>query len=212
MTNDAHTGQVEGDVPIGNQVDKERMGNPVAQWMVARFDEAFDALVNAIQPGPGSVHEVGCGEGRVSRRLSRRLGVEVRASDFSGRLTTENRARGDVGVRYVERSIYDLDPTEDRADLVVCCEVLEHLERPAEALAALRRLRARCYIFSVPREPLWRVLNVARGKYIAALGNTPGHLHHWSARRLVRFLTGGGFQVEHHRQPLPWTMVSGRFL
>ena len=114
-------------------------------------------------------------------------------------------------MRYVARSIYELDPAEDRADLVVCCEVLEHVERPADALAALRGLGARDYILSVPCEPLWRVLNMARGKYLGALGNTPGHLNHWSRRGFVAFLARGGFRVERCLQPLPWTMVQGTF-
>ena len=114
-------------------------------------------------------------------------------------------------MRYVTRSVYDLQPAEDRADLIVCCEVLEHVERPADALAALRGVGAKHYILSVPREPLWRVLNMARGKYLGALGNTPGHLNHWSRRGFVAFLERGGFRLERCVQPWPWTMVSGRF-
>ena len=120
-------------------------------------------------------------------------------------------ARGDAGVRYMARSIYDLDHDEDCADLVLCCEVLEHVERPEDALAALRCLDARDYILSVPREPLWRVLNMARGKYLRSMGNTPGHLNHWSARGFVEFLARGSFQVKRCLKPLPWTMVRGSF-
>ena len=75
--------------------------------------------------------------------------MEVRASDFSRELIAENQARGRRrACSYVARSIYELDPAEDRADLVLCCEVLEHVERPADALAALRtKLGARDYVF-----------------------------------------------------------------
>ena len=205
----AHHRQEEGGILIGNQLDKSQVTNPIARRMVAGFDAALATLVDAARPA--SVHEVGCGEGRLSRWLHGHLGQEIRASDFSRELTAENQARGDAGVRYVARSVYELDPAEDRADLIVCCEVLEHVERPADALAALRRLEAPRYLLSVPREPLWRVLNLARGKYFSALGNTPGHLNHWSARGFVRFLQAGGFRVERRLQPLPWTMVAGRF-
>ena len=40
----------------------------------------------------------------------------------------------------------------------------------------------------VPREPLWRGLNMARGAYLKDLGNTPGHLNHWSKRSFVALL------------------------
>ena len=207
----SHDQQAEDGILIGNQLDKSQVTNPLARRMVAGFDAALDRLVDRAQPRPASVHEVGCGEGRLSRHLHARLGLEVRASDFSRRLVEENSQRGDAGVRYVARSVYDLDPAEDRADLVLCCEVLEHVERPADALAALRRLAAGSYIVSVPREPLWRVLNLARGKYVGALGNTPGHLNHWSRSGFLRFLTDGGFEVRECLSPLPWTMVAGRF-
>ena len=205
----SHDRQAEGGILIGNQLDKDQVRNPIARWMVGGFDAALAGLVDTLRPQ--SIHEVGCGEGRLSRRLHAQTGLEIRASDFSSELIAENQARGDAGVRYVARSVYDLDPVEDRADLVVCCEVLEHVERPADALAALRGLGARAYILSVPREPLWRVLNAVRGKYLGALGNTPGHLNHWSAREFARSLARGGFRVERRLQPLPWTMVTGRF-
>jgi hypothetical protein len=30
----------------------------------------------------------------------------------------------------------------------------------------------------VPREPIWRIGNMARGRYLGDLGNTPGHIQH----------------------------------
>jgi 2-polyprenyl-3-methyl-5-hydroxy-6-metoxy-1,4-benzoquinol methylase len=207
----AHRRQAENGVLIGNQVDKSQLGNPLARKLVAGFDAALFALIDAGPTAPATVHEVGCGEGRLSRHLRDRLGVPVRASDFSRELVAENQARAEPGIEYLVRSIYDLDPVADQADLVVCCEVLEHVERPEEALAALRRLDARAYILSVPREPLWRLLNLVRGKYPGALGNTPGHLNHWSRAGFLKFLASGGFEVERCLQPLPWTMARGRF-
>ena len=47
-----------------------------------------------------------------------------------------------------------------------------------------RAWRARALLVSVPREPLWRGLNMARGAYMRDLGNTPGHVNHWSKRAL----------------------------
>ena len=61
-------------------------------------------------------------------------------------------------------------------------------------------------LVSVPREPLWRGLNMARGAYLKELGNTPGHLNHWSKRSFVRLLSRYGTVVEA-RSPFPWTML-----
>jgi len=88
----------------------------------------------------------------------------------------------------------------------VACEVLEHLEDPEPALVALARVTRHHLFASVPREPLWRVLNLARGRYLGRLGNTPGHLQHWSRAAFVRLLSRH-FVVRALRTPLPWTQV-----
>ena len=89
---------------------------------------------------------------------------------------------------------------------MVCCEVLEHLTDPARALDVLARLAQPNLIVSVPREPLWRMLNIARCRYWQALGNTPGHLQHWSAPSFLGLLEAH-VEVREVRTPLPWTMA-----
>ena len=194
---------------IGNQVDKAHLANPLARRMVANFDNAVLALVALAQPK--TMHEAGCGEGRLARMLQVRFPIPIRASDFSRKLTEDNLRQGPSEIQFVCRSIYDLNPAEDRADLILCCEVLEHLEDPARALTALHSTGARHCILSVPNEPIWRVLNFCRGKYWSALGNTPGHLNHWSSKGFIRFLEANGFKIVRRLQPFPWTMVLGSF-
>src|SRR5690606_21374663 len=115
-------------------------------------------------------------------------------------------ARGLSSVHFKARSIYDLAEGIDSADLVVGCEVLEHLEDPEAGLRALQRVAGRHVIVSVPREPLWCALNMARGKYLAHGGNTPGHVQHWSSRGFVE-LVSRYFEVIATKKPLPWTML-----
>jgi SAM-dependent methyltransferase len=102
--------------------------------------------------------------------------------------------------------LYGLDPERDGAELVVCCEVLEHLPDPGRALDILAGLARPHLIASVPREPLWRLLNLARGRYWRDLGNTPGHLQHWSSARFAEML-GSRLEVVEVRKPLPWAMA-----
>jgi hypothetical protein len=64
----------------------------------------------------------------------------------------------------------------------------------------------RWLLVSVPREPLWRTVNMARGAYIKDLGNTPGHLNHWSRRGFVRFVSQVA-EVQEVTSPFPWTCV-----
>jgi hypothetical protein len=84
--------------------------------------------------------------------------------------------------------------------------VLEHVPDPDHTLAEMARVAAGHLVVSVPREPLWRALNLARGAYLKDLGNTPGHVNHWSRRAFVRMLSRHGEVVEV-RSPFPWTML-----
>ena len=166
----------------------------------------LDELVE--RSGAREAHEVGCGEGEVSIRLARR-GIRMRGTDAFPQVLEEARERAaaaGVEIDFEAAPIEQLDPERHAAELVVCCEVLEHLEDPARGLEVLAGLARPWLIASVPREPLWRALNLARLSYISALGNTPGHLNHWSKRGFERFLAER-FEVVEVRSPLPWTMA-----
>ena len=197
---------VEDGVIAGNFEDKHGTRNPVARWLVARFHAVVEELTELT--GARDVHEVGCGEGFLTARLARG-GRRVRGSDFSRKVV--DRAREDAAalgaaLDFRACSVYDLDPATDAAELVVCCEVLEHLEEPRRALEVLSRLARPHLLVSVPREPLWRLMNLARGRYVRDWGNTPGHLQHWSQRGFRRMLEDHVDVVEL-RAPIPWTVA-----
>lgn len=191
--------------PEGNLYDKYRTGNPVARALMRGFLDAFDALTGPLPVTRG--FEVGCGEGELSIRLAQR-GWRMRGCDVSGRIVDEARrraARAGVDAEFRVQRIESLDAA-DAAPLVVCCEVLEHVDDPVAGVATLAALADPYLVASVPREPLWRVLNLARGKYVGALGNTPGHVNHWSRRGFLELL-GARFDIVDVRSPLPWTIA-----
>ncbi|MFZ2752441.1 MAG: class I SAM-dependent methyltransferase [Lysobacteraceae bacterium] len=200
-------GMTENGVIVGNAYDKYGSSNPVVAWIMKGFASALTALV--ARAAPVSIHEVGCGEGYWVLSWNQE-GYAARGTDFSTRVIDMARENsGDQTASrsvFAVRSIYDLRAGEDRADLVVCCEVLEHLERPDDGLKALQSIVDGHLILSVPREPLWRALNLARGKYVTALGNTPGHIQHWSTKGFID-LVSNYFEVIEVRSPLPWTML-----
>lgn len=197
---------VENGIVVGNVEDKSHPSNPFAGWLIRRFDQALLELIAGSRPA--SIHEVGCGEGRLTEKIASLYDTPVRASEYSQSILSQiENTYSASRVQYVCKSIYDLSRAEDFADLIICCEVLEHLDQSRQALAVLKSLAARYYIFSVPREPIWCLLNMARGKYLSRLGNTPGHVNHWSQKGFVKLLAAAGFNVEVLRAPLPWTMV-----
>jgi 2-polyprenyl-3-methyl-5-hydroxy-6-metoxy-1,4-benzoquinol methylase len=106
--------------------------------------------------GARDIHEVGCGEGYLSLMLAAE-GLSVRGSDRSREVVNEAErraaARG-LTLPLQVADLYELDPARDAAELVLCCEVLEHVPEPARALRILAGLARPYLIVSVPREPL----------------------------------------------------------
>ena len=180
---------IQDGVIAGNYYDKYASSNYIARLMVRNFENVIKS--SAMTKSPKSVHEIGCGEGKLAAQLSMLPGIEsFRATDFSTEvIALAKELYADKGINFIAKSIYELDRNDDSADLIICCEVLEHLDAPRDALECISHLKADMFIFSVPREPLWRALNLFRGKYIFDFGNTPGHIQHWSRRDFVKTLS-----------------------
>lgn len=190
----------------GNVFDKYGTKNPVARYLMKGFFLAVEDLLDGAQLS--EIHEVGCGEGYLSSFLVKRC-QKVRGSDVSQIVIDKARTIAEHNrnsINFKIASIYDLTPENDAAELVVCCEVMEHLTDPILALRILSKLAKPYLLVSVPREPLWRILNMMRGSYLGDLGNTPGHIQHWSRSAFLRLLSSH-FDVLEVRSPLPWTIA-----
>jgi SAM-dependent methyltransferase len=194
------------DVPTGNIYDKYGSSNPVVRRLMAGFHSALDDLWRLA--APGSVLDVGCGEGVLTLEWAERLAdgrvVGIDLDDPKLRVEWERRRRPNLEFRTEEAT--SLSFADREFDLAAAIEVLEHVPDPDATLSEMARVARRWLLVSVPREPLWRGLNLARGAYLRELGNTPGHLNHWSKRAFVSVLSRHG-RVEETRSPLPWTMV-----
>jgi 2-polyprenyl-3-methyl-5-hydroxy-6-metoxy-1,4-benzoquinol methylase len=182
--------------------------NPILRYLIDRFYDSIGELLRAAEPR--RVLEVGCGEGFSTARLRELLPAQtsLEACDVEHRLVAAARQRN-PGVAIHQESIYDTARESGGWDLVVCMEVLEHLDRPEDALKQLVRLSSRWLLVSVPREPLWRAMNMARLTYLADWGNTPGHIQHWSTGGFRRFV-GRHAQPHAVHTPVPWTQVLAR--
>jgi ubiquinone/menaquinone biosynthesis C-methylase UbiE len=194
------------EIPTGNTFDKYGSTNPVYRRLMASFEEDLDQLL--AQADPLSVLDVGCGEGVLTERWARTLAPRpVTGIDLPDPKLQEHWAARELpNLEFHAARAERLPFADAEVDLVAAIETLEHLSQPEPALAEMARVAGRHLLVSVPREPLWRALNLARGAYLNRLGNTPGHLNHWSRRSIVRLLGRYGELVEV-RTPLPWTMA-----
>jgi 2-polyprenyl-3-methyl-5-hydroxy-6-metoxy-1,4-benzoquinol methylase len=197
--------QVEA-VPTGNTYDKYGSENPVVKRLMAGFESALDELWGLA--APRSILDVGCGEGVLTAKWAERLGdgriVGIDLDD--PKLKAEWAERSRPNLEYKVEEATNLSFADDEFDMASAIEVLEHVPEPERTVAEMARVAERWLLVSVPREPVWRMTNIARGAYLRELGNTPGHVNHWSKASFKRLLSGYG-RVEEIRSPFPWTML-----
>ena len=193
-------------VPTGNTYDKYGSTNPVVRRLMAGFERTLDELF--AQAAPSSVLDVGCGEGVLTEQWADRIapGRIVGIDLEDPKLAAEWAGRRRPNLTFQTMEVERLEFADNEFELVAATEVLEHVADAEQALAEMARVAARHLLVSVPHEPLWRALNMARGAYLRQLGNTPGHLNHWTRRSFVSLLGRYGEVVEI-RAPFPWTML-----
>jgi 2-polyprenyl-3-methyl-5-hydroxy-6-metoxy-1,4-benzoquinol methylase len=194
----------EGTV-TGNTYDKYGSTNPVVKRLMAGFEGTLEELF--VKAAPTSLLDVGCGEGVLTHKWAQRIDGRVVGIDLDDpHLHAEWEGRQAPNLEYKVLKAENMPFGDDEFDVASAIEVLEHVPDPEHTVAEMARVASGHLLVSVPREPLWRGLNMARGAYIKDLGNTPGHLNHWSKRSFVQLLSKHGTVVEA-RSPFPWTML-----
>jgi 2-polyprenyl-3-methyl-5-hydroxy-6-metoxy-1,4-benzoquinol methylase len=193
-------------VVTGNTYDKYGSNNPVVKRLMANFESTLDELFSIASPT--SLLDVGCGEGVLVHEWATRLGdkrvVGIDLEEPSIQAGWAERQAPNLEYKIMQAE--NLPFADGEFDVATAIEVLEHVPDPEHTVAEMARVASRWLLVSVPREPLWRGLNLARGAYIKQLGNTPGHINHWSKRSFIAMLSQHG-EVVQARSPFPWTML-----
>lgn len=200
---------------FGHKYTQEGEGK-IGGRLIQNYFRTVDGLVRqsgiAARPSVKAI-EIGCGEGHSTKRLRDLLpdNVELSASEYVGHLVPIAQ-RNNPSVPISQESAYETKHKDESFELVFLLEVLEHLDYPDKALQEISRILKKdgYLILGVPREPLWCALNMARGKYLSSLGNTPGHLNHWSTFMLRSFIEKHFGPVHLVKTPLPWTIVAAQ--
>lgn len=185
---------------------KYQKSGRIGKFLIDRFFGSAQHLMDPVLGPTSRVLEVGCGPGYSTARIKKWRGVHHLVAGEPESEMLEHARAVNPEIEVLQESVYSLPHTDDAFDAVIMLEVLEHLDDPPSALAELRRVSRGLVLLSTPREPLWRALNCARGKYLASLGNTPGHIQHWSSRGLMRQVSPF-FEVVACAKPIPWTIL-----
>ena len=184
---------------------KYRRRSRVRRALIRRFVERLHAMV--LDAGPiTSVLEIGIGEGFLSGYLSEKLpGARFCGLDAS----TEDLARLKRLFPRIETRVgdaYDLSDFDGPFDLILCAEVLEHLQEPHRALAQIASLQPRHALLTVPHEPFFRLSNLASGKNVTRWGNDPEHVQQFGPRSF-RDLLSIRFDVLRLETSYPWILA-----
>lgn len=193
--------------PLPTNFVKHTSKNPIQKHLINNFYSSLISLAKALRSD--SILDVGCGEGFTMDKLSKnQIGQKIEGIEYSkdaiafGKKLFPN-------LIFKEGSIYKLPYKDNSFDLVICTEVLEHLEEPTKALKEILRISKRYLIISVPNEPLFMLSNFLRGKNFSRLGNDEGHINHWNPSSLKKYLTQNKVKIKKIILPFPWILILG---
>jgi SAM-dependent methyltransferase len=185
---------------------KFETSNPVVRRLIDAFFARLGEVVGPLRPA--STLDAGCGEGETLVRLGPLLGERIAAVDLSA-YSVGRAAERVPGIDARVASVAELPFADASYDLVLCLEVLEHLDEPAAAVAEIARVAAADVVVSVPYEPYFRFGSLLRGKHVRALGNHPEHVNHLNRRSLAALLAPA-LELRSIRVAFPWLIAHGR--
>jgi ubiquinone/menaquinone biosynthesis C-methylase UbiE len=179
--------------------------NPIQKALIGNFYKQFFKMIKPLRPV--SILDVGCGEGFTLKKLEeKKIGKRAEGIDYSSDAIKIGKK---IYPQLVlsEGNVYDLKYPDNSFDLIICTEVLEHLEDPVKAVAEMKRVTSKYIVFSVPNEPFFMMANFLRGKYLKNFGNHPEHINHWTFRGFESFLKSSGLTVVKSKHPFAWSLV-----
>jgi len=185
--------------------EKHTTKNPVGKLFLNNF---LNSVVKTTRPlNIETVLDVGCGEGFTLARLKKeKIGESFEGIEYDeSAIALGKRLYPSLTIK--QGDIYKLPYKSNSFDLVVCTEVLEHLENPKKAYRELIRASKKYILLSVPNEPFFTWQRIARFQNILHLGAHPEHIQHWTASSFTKFVHVRGLKLITRKFPIPWTMV-----
>ena len=184
---------------------KHSSQHPIRRWMIDSF---YIKLIEGIKPvNVSTVLDVGAGEGFTLDRLSNaKIGKKLIGVDNSEKaVKLGKRLFSTLDLRTGD--IYNLSFSGDSMDLIICTEVLEHLDHPRKALKELIRVSKKYLILSVPNEPFFRLKNLIIGRNVRRLGSTKNHVNHWTSWGFEKFVKEEKVKILSCNHPFPFTLL-----
>ena len=189
---------------ITTNLEKHNVKNPLSRFFLDNFYCVM--LRKAKNLNATTVLDVGCGEGFTLLRLkNENIGQKLSGIDNNEQaIAYANKNYPELEIK--KGDVYKLPYKDNSFDLVLCMEVLEHLDKPLVALEELKRVSKKYVLLSVPNEPLFTVQRFLRGKNMKRLGGHPEHIQRWGTKAFKK-LVSEVMEIVDSETPLPWTLV-----
>lgn len=191
--------------PITDNYKKHTHWNPIQKVLIGFF--YWIALDMLKKLNPNRILDVGCGEGYTLEKLRRnRIGDYLEGIEYLQEAIDLGKAlRPEIKIK--KGSIYELPYKDNSFDMVLCTEVLEHLEDPRKGLKEILRVTSKYCLISVPNEPFFMFANLVRLKNLPRFGNDPDHKNHWTYFSFKKFLKREKVQIVEYKAPLPLPLL-----
>ena len=156
---------------------------------------------------PVNILDAGCGEGiTLDKLIKNNIGKKLEGIENSEvAIELSKKVNPHLNIKY--GSVYSLPYKDASFDLVICTEVLEHLDDPEKGLDELSRVSSKHLLLTVPNEPWFTFQRILRGKNIFHLGAHPEHVNHWTSNSFKKFLKKNGLKIKKTKLPFAWTMI-----
>ncbi len=194
-------------IPLSTNFVKHTNKNPIQKFLIKNFYSSLISLAKSLKVE--SILDAGCGEGfTMDKLLKSDVGKKIEGIEYSkDALSFGKKLFPDL--IFKQGSIYKLPYKDNSFDLIICTEVVEHLDTPAKALKEMLRVSKKYLIISAPNEPFFMISNFLRGKNLMQFGNDPEHIQHWTIFSFLKLMGEHGVKIKRVKLPFPWIMVLG---
>ena len=180
--------------------------NPVKQYLIRRYQQAMMEMLQPLKYH--SILDIGCGEGFNLQYLKAHLdndhirlsGMDIRHPALLKAQTLCPSADLFCG------NIFQLPVKPAVFDVVLCLEVLEHLQDPDTAIQNILSLSRNYCLFTVPHEPWFSTGNLLAGKNLYLWGKDPEHIQHWGYTSFLYLISRHAPLIQTVKS-FPWSMV-----
>ncbi len=202
------------DYNTGN-IEKYQSKNSLKRKMIEQFHQKMLEIIREMlndkthDENPPRILDAGCGEGFFAARMREAFPEAEIVGCDGAKEALEIAGEMNPDIRFEEANLYELSYEDGQFDLVVCSEVLEHLNDPAAALAELCRVGKKVLV-TVPNEPWFRLGNLVALHNVMRLGDPIDHINHWTFGGFRKFIrTHVTDRICHFDKSFPWSIFWG---